>query len=375
MTYQENIEVHDYQLWDKKRQNGSLFSFDLELTARCNNNCRHCFINLPAGDAEARKKELGIDEIESIADQALELGAVWVLLSGGEPLLRSDFRDIYLMLKRKGLLVSVFTNATLIREEHVELFRKYPPRDLEVTVYGITEQTYETVTACPGSYRAFRRGLDLLIEGGVKLRLKAMAMQSNAHELPEIAAFCRQYTKDYFRFDPQLHLRFDRDEKRNEMIKAERLSPEQIVALEREDDERFSSLQHECGKLIMDEFADNQSDYLFNCGLGDGGCTISYNGIFRLCASLWVPGTTYDLRLGSLREAWESLVPKVSDMRSCRPEYLQKCRSCPIINLCLWCPAHADLEIGELDMPVLYFCRVAEARAEALKHASGLSRP
>ena len=141
-------------------------SFDLELTARCNNDCRHCYINLPAGDLEARQNELSLAEISDIADQAVDLGALWCLVTGGEPLLRQDFAEIYLMLKRKGLLVSVFTNACLVTEEHVALFKNYPPRDLEVTVYGITQETYERVTRRPGSYAAFRRGLDLLLEAG-----------------------------------------------------------------------------------------------------------------------------------------------------------------------------------------------------------------
>ena len=53
-------------------------------------------------------------------------------------------------------------------------------------------------------------------------------------------------------------------------------------------------------------------------------------------------------------------------MRSDRPEFLARCRACPIINLCLWCPAHAYLETGELDVPVDYFCEVAHARAAGL---------
>ncbi len=119
--------MQDFTLWAKMKERGALLSFDLEITARCNNACRHCYINLPAADREARSKELTLQEISSIADQAVALGALWVLISGGEPLLREDFEEIYMLLKRKGLLVSVFTNATLIRDEHIVLFKKYPP--------------------------------------------------------------------------------------------------------------------------------------------------------------------------------------------------------------------------------------------------------
>ena len=225
MTMQTTIEIQNFSLWDKMSSHRGLFSFDLEIIARCNNDCRHCYINLPAGDQYARSQELTIQEISTLADQAVELGAVWVLISGGEPLLRDDFQEIYILLKRKGLLVSVFTNATLIRDEHIALFKKYPPRDIEITVYGTTQETYERVTGRVGSFAAFKNGLNRLLDNGIKIRLKAMAIRSNFHELQSIAAFCRNHTKDYFRFDPQLHLRFDRNEDRNILIKSERLTP------------------------------------------------------------------------------------------------------------------------------------------------------
>ena len=315
---------------------------------------------------EAKSEELSLEEISRIADQAVDLGALWCLITGGEPLLRKDFAEIYLALKRKGLLISVFTNACLVNEEHVTLFKKYPPRDIEVTVYGITQETYERVTNRPGSYTAFRRGLDLLLEGGLKVRLKAMALRSNFHELPEIAAFCRAHTSDYFRFDPLLHLRFDQNPQRNQEILAERLSPKEIVMIEQGDEERARALEHGCDRLILPESTHNLCDHLFHCGAGNGSFSVSYDGIFRLCADLWHPDCIYELRQVSLEQAWNELVPRVRELRSKNPEFLDRCRRCPIINLCLWCPAHAHLECGQMDGWSDYFCRVAHARAEAI---------
>lgn len=361
------IEIQDLPLWDKMKARNDLFSFDLEITARCNNECRHCYINLPAGDKAAIDNEITLAEIDKIADEAVSLGAFWCLITGGEPLLRKDFREIFLTIKKKGLLVSVFTNATLITQEHIELFKKYPPRDIEVSVYGVTEETYEKVTNKPGSYKAFRRGLDLILSSGIKVRFKAMALRSNVHELPQISEFCRQRTKDYFRFDPLLHLRFDGNPERNAEIKTERLTPEEIVEIEQADPERFQSLEDGCDKLINPEFSHYGCDHLFHCGAGNGSVNISYDGKLRLCSSLWHPECVYDLRKGSLTEAYKNFIPYVRDLRSSRQEFLEKCRKCSIINLCLWCPAHSHLETGEMDIVVDYFCRVAHARAKAIK--------
>jgi len=365
----QTVRIQDFSAWDRSLAHGAPLSFDIELTARCPNDCRHCYINLPAADAAARDRELTLPEIGRIAGEAVDLGAFWCLITGGEPLLRDDFPDIYLALKRKGLLVSVFTTGGLVRPEHVELFRRYPPRDIEITVYGVTRETYERVTRRPGSFAAFQRGLDMLLAAGVRVRLKAMAMRSNAHELPAIAEFCRARTKDYFRFDPLLHARYDRNAARNAEIRAERLTPAELVALERADAERARAMEKSCHTLIQEPSGHAHCDHLFHCGTGQGSFSVTYDGKFRLCSSLVHPDCVYDLRRGTLAEAWRTLVPKVRDMRSRRPEYLERCRSCKIVNLCLWCPAHAYLETGELDLPVEYFCEVAHARAAALEAA------
>jgi radical SAM protein with 4Fe4S-binding SPASM domain len=368
MNNLSEISIQEFSLWDKmQRQLRPLYSFDLELTARCNNNCRHCYINLPANDINAEAKELTLGEIEHIADQAVEMGALWVLLTGGEPLLRRDFADIYMVMKRKGLLVSVFTNATLISQEHIELFKQYPPRDIEVTIYGDSRKSYEAVSRKPGSYAAFAHGLDALVEAGIRVRLKAMALRSNLEEIEAIAAFGRKYTKDFYRFDPVLHLRFDRDPQRNVEIISERLTPEEIVALERADKARFGALEKECDQLINEDLTHAGCDHLFHCGAGNGEFAVGFDGTFRLCSSLWAPGTTVNLREVSLSKAFETFVPQVRDLRSHNVEYLRTCLQCPIVNLCLHCPAHAHLEAGSMDGTTPYFCAVANARAAAIK--------
>jgi len=366
-SFLESFPLPEFSLWEKMKSKRNVISFEIEITARCNNNCRHCYINLAANDREAEKKEISFTQIKNIVEQTVSLGALWCLITGGEPLLREDFFDIYLYLKKIGLLVSVFTNATLITEKHINFFKKYPPRDIEVTVYGATKETYEKVTRKIGSFEAFMRGLNLLLKNNIKVRFKAMALRSNIKELSQIASFCRERTKDYFRFDPFLHLRFDANLLRNQEIKSERLSAQEIVAIEQADAERFQALKNRCDKLINPDLAHYACNHLFHCGAGNGSFSVSYDGFLRLCSSLWHRDCVYDLKKGTVAEAWQDFIPKVRDIRSNRKEFLGKCRVCPIINLCIWCPAHAHLETVELDKPVDYFCEVAHARAESLE--------
>jgi radical SAM protein with 4Fe4S-binding SPASM domain len=354
-------------LWKKLEHKRALYGFHVELTARCNNACRHCYINRPAGDQGAKQAELSSEELCRLADEAAALGALWCIFGGGEPLLRPDFPEIYVAFKRRGLLISVFTNAALITEAHVRLFQRYPPRDVEITVYGVTRATYEKVSGTPGSFAAFERGLDRLAKGGVPFRLKAMAMRSNVHELKEIASYCRARSKDYFRFDPFLHLRFDGDPARNRDIVSERLLPEEVVGIEMADEMRVDAMLRKYAGVLRDEFVPGDSNCVFRCGAGTGSFDVSSDGIMRPCISLWHPDFLYDWRRGSVADAWQRFFPSAMGRISHRKEFIEKCRRCSLINLCMWCPANAYLETREMDMPVDFFCKVAYSRLVALK--------
>lgn len=365
-SYVSSLPFHDFALWKKIERKRALTHFDLEITARCNNDCGHCYINLPAEDREAMTNELSLEEIREISDEALSMGALWCLISGGEPLLRKDFPGIYFHLRKKGFLISLFTNATLITKEHIEIFKKHPPRDIEVTVYGATKETYERVTRVPGSFDAFKRGLTLLFDNNIRVRLKAMVMKSNVHEMAAITKFCREKTKDFFRFDASLLFRYDRDPERNRKIRKERLTAREITALDRDDFQRFHALNKECGAMLAPETRRLFSNRIFQCGAGRDSFCVSYDGRFRLCSSLCHPDCEYDLKKGTLSYAWLNFAPRIRELRTDRKDFLETCGVCPLFDLCSWCPAHAALETGELDAPVKYFCDMARERVNAI---------
>jgi MoaA/NifB/PqqE/SkfB family radical SAM enzyme len=182
----------------------------------------------------------------------------------------------------------------------------YPPRHIEVSVYGVAQETYERVTGKRGSFRQFRRGLDLLLNNGIPVRLKAMALRSNLHEFDKIAEFCRTHTKDYFHFDPFLNLRTDFNSVRNQMIIAERLSAQEIVQLEESDVARLVELKKKCAGLVDGDICGSTCDHLFNCPIGSSDFYISADGRFQLCICLVAPDLTCDLRTVHLQEAWRT---------------------------------------------------------------------
>lgn len=111
----------------KKRKPPLLSRLDVELTERCNNNCIHCYINLPANNLSVQKKELTTEELKSMLKEAAFLGCITVCFTGGEPLLRKDFEELYIFARKSGLKVFILTNATLITKRLAELFFRIPP--------------------------------------------------------------------------------------------------------------------------------------------------------------------------------------------------------------------------------------------------------
>ncbi|MDA3788137.1 MAG: radical SAM protein [Desulfobacula sp.] len=340
-----------------------MLQLTLELTARCNNNCIHCYNNLPPDDPHAINNELSTKELKEIIDQAVDLGVLWVCITGGEALLRDDFFDLYKYIKKKGLIVSVFTNATLISKDHIKLFKKYPPRDIEVTVYGLSEKKYTRV-ARTNNYFIFIDGLEKLIKASMPVSLKATIMKSNFKHLKEITEFCRNKSYKNFRFDPFLVLRTDKNKKRNQDIINQRLSVEEIITLEQEDSMRMEAVKKECARMDEEIVLGDTTEKLFQCGAGLSSCMIDCNGFFRLCGSLVNDKCIYDLKKGSLKKAWEEFVPGILNLQSENKIYLDKCGKCSIIDLCTWCPAKADLETNKLDGYSQYFCSIASKRYE-----------
>jgi radical SAM protein with 4Fe4S-binding SPASM domain len=319
-------------------------------------------VNLPPDDADGARRELHAAEIRRIAEEAASLGALWVALTGGEPLLRPDFRDLYLHLKKRGFLVSVFTNATIVTRDLTRLFEEYPPRDIEVTVYGASERVYECVTRRQGSYREFRRGLDLLFGAGLHVTLKATMMQSNKEEFGDIARFCEERSSRPFRFDPFLNLRADRDARRNREILEERLTPGDIVAMEGADRGRSQRVEEMCRLASEAGEGGDTGSRIFLCRAGMDSCTVGYDGELRLCVTLNDPSCVSNARRQSLAGFWHEVVPRVRAMQSCSEDFLQKCGRCRMRLLCLSCPAGGHLETGALDGVVDYACEVARAR-------------
>ncbi|WP_424358773.1 radical SAM protein [Methanocella sp. MCL-LM] len=343
-----------------------LGKLDIELTERCNNACMHCSINLPEHDEAAKVRELSTDEWKRILKEAADLGAMSIRFTGGEPLLREDFQELYLFARRLGLSVMLFTNARLITPELADLFARVPPRELiEITVYGMHPESYDMAACSPGAFEEFRRGVDLLMERKIPFVVKGALLPPNKGEMDELRGWAKSipwmegHPPSYSMFF-NLRGRWDSAAK-NRLIASVRISPaEGLEVLTRDS----AAYRKEMGQFCR-RFMSVPGDRLFPCGAGHGGCVDAY-GMFQVCMGLRSSEYVYDLRKGSLKEALTTFVPKIIGMKSVNPAYLSRCARCFIHGLCEQCPTKSWAEHGTLDTPVDYLCEVAHAQARYL---------
>lgn len=335
---------------------------DMELTERCNNNCVHCCINLPENDTAARSRELSTEEIKGILKEAAALGCLTVRFTGGEPLLREDFDELYVFARRSGLKVLIFTNATLIDERRAELFSRMPPLEkIEVSVYGMKKSSYGSVTRNPASFEAAWRGIGLLLEKKIPFVVKSAFLPQNKSELKRFVSWAKKIPameKQAPSFSWHFDLRHRRDKDKNGSIERMRASFEERQKYAMREPQAYRKEM----RRFCSQFMRPPGDKLFSCGAGCGGCVDAY-GKFQPCLPLRHPGTVYDLKNGTLKDALENFFPKLRRLKTKNPEYLSRCAKCFLKGLCEQCPAKSYMEKGTLDTPVETLCERAHREA------------
>ena len=334
----------------------------IELTLRCPLTCAHCYNNLPMADHQARLAELSYEEHCRILDEITEAGCFWLLYTGGEIFARKDFLDIYTYAKQKGLLITLFTNGTLITPTVADYLTEWRPFSIEITLYGRTRETYEELTRIPGSYDRCMRGIRLLMERNLPLKLKTVGVSINRHEVWDMKRFVEEDLGLEFKFDAMINPRIDC----SQSPLATRLKPEEVVALDLEDPKRTAAWTKHTQASIDRMHLWVHSDEVYSCGGGVQSFAIDPYGKLSICVLSHFD--RYDLRQGSFQDGWEGFL---SQVRHRKRKSLTKCVACGLKEMCGMCPANGELENGDPEAPVDFLCHVAHLRA----HAVGLKVP
>lgn len=339
-------------LFAKADKNSVPLSGAFELTSRCPLDCKMCYIHRKENDCEAIKQEKSTEWWLKLAEEAKNAGMFMLLLTGGEPLLRGDFEEIYLGAKKMGLLVSVNTNGLLIDDAKVKFFTDNPPQKLNITLYGASKETYRELCGNGEAYEKVLAAIIKLKQAGVNVKINFTATQYNRHDAAKIYELSKKLEISVmpvsYMFPP---VRVGG--------KAERLSPEEAA-----------KVQFECKMLGMGaeklkkhiitkanavrvgkigECSDANGERI-PCRAGSSTFWVTWDGKMSPCGMMTKPM----FEINSFDEAWENI--KKSRQSIILP---LKCKNCELRNFCDMCAAVTLAETGEFGGVPEYVCKKA----------------
>jgi radical SAM protein with 4Fe4S-binding SPASM domain len=329
---------------------------NLDLTYRCNNDCRHCWLRIPAAAPE-KKDELSFAKLKGIVSAARAMGCRRWSVSGGEPMLRPDFPEIFDYLTRNSRAYSINTNGTLITPKIARLMARRGVK--MVALYGATAGVHDHITRNPGSFEAALRGLAYLQEAGAGFTVQLIPMQDNYHQFPEMLKLAASLSRHYRVGAAWLHLSACGNKRINAQILRQRLPPEEVIALDNPD---LSCEEGADPEALPDCRNTNNSAYLFSsCIAGGNNFHIDPYGKMTFCAFIKDPGLRYDLSRGTFKDCWDNFIPSLEKRVEAKQEYREGCGSCALRKDCNFCPAYGYLEHRDFNKKVEYLCAIAKA--------------
>jgi len=328
-------------------------SATLELTSRCNLRCRHCYL----GDQDTQHaqcaEERSTGEVKTSLKEWADAGCLYLLITGGDPLMRNDFAEIYRTACELGLIVTVFCNGTLVEEAVIALFKEFPPRKVEISVYGATAETYEAVTCIPGSYAKALAGIDQLCANGIRVGLKTVLLTLNRHELDAMEAQAKERELP-FRYDAAVSPSLT--ESSNAPLDL-RVSPEKVVA----HDFSSSKRRRQWIDKLEQTNALPESDRLYTCGAGATGFYSDPFGNLSPCLMT----THYRVRQNdrSFFDLWNR---ELGSIQKKKKTSMNTCLSGSLRGACVHCPASNYLETGDEEKESTYIIKTTELRYRAV---------
>lgn len=261
-----------------------------ELTCRCNLRCAMCYTDC-FNHPEFVRDELPTDDILRIMDQLAEAGTLELCLTGGEPLARPDFFTIYEQAIDKGFLVTLFTNGTLLTQEAADRLAERPPKQIEISLHGVTKPTFERVTQGRGSYERCMEGIELLRARHLPLVLKTVAMTLNEQEVLDVKRAVEAFGSVRFKLGDEMRPRLTGD-----------TTPLQYGLTV-----RSRNLLFEQDADLWKEWCQREMGAGSPCRSGMHKFHIDAYGMLQLCSGNRQQG--YDLRRGSFQEGFYGHLP------------------------------------------------------------------
>ena len=330
------------------------FAAGMELLPECNFQCVHCY-----AASERCNKEIPMttQQIYKMLDILAEHNCITLYFTGGECLLHSDFFDIYKYAKKKGILVSVLTNGSLITQKHIDLWTEYPPELVSISLYGASEDTYYAITRNKKGHSQVLNAISLLKENQIYYELKIIGMKQNLSEILTMRDFIRGCGKvnSILAWDIRPMNSGDR-----KPITDCRVTPAQAMEIELTDPERKAFFDNAAFDPKTRTKTERQKGgYLYPCEIGKQFVFITYAGYMQSCVKAVEP--RYDLLHGNFDEGWEFLQREFVDKKA-SPDF--KCLKCEKLRYCGQCSAAFKSEMGNPETPVPFYCELGELRKQ-----------
>ena len=324
MELLDNPTTLERMLLDRAKRVRTPANGSIELLPLCNMNCDMCYVRLSRREMEAQGRLRTAEEWLEVGRQMKEAGVLFLLLTGGEPFLYPEFRKVYLGLRQMGMILTINTNGTLIDEDLAAFFGKYKPRRVNITLYGADDGAYERLCHYPGGYAKTLRGIRLLREQEVDVKVGGSLTPANQKDLDRL---------------------LDLEQELGVPVRVDTyMLPYVLQAVEQAD-------RPEQGKEAPVQMA---------CMAGQCSFTINWQGEMRPCVILNKPAFSV-FELG-FEEAWKRIVEETGKIR-----LNSKCSVCRARHLCRTCAASALLEAGSFEAVPEYMCRYAEESLRLLR--------
>ena len=367
--------LEDY-LYVKARKKRIPLGGTFELSPICNFSCKMCYVRKNRKEVQDNVRRMELDDWLRVAKEARKEGLLYLLLTGGEPLLWPDFWTLYDELISMGVVLSINTNASLLDEKAIEHFKEKPPRRINITLYGANDETYQRLCGVQGVFSKVDRGINALKEIGIIVKLNCSLTPENKDDLDEIIDYAKarniELTVATYMFPP-----IRRDATKvgvNERFTPEECADYQMHYVQRNRGEE--SYQRHLKKILqgtmeppgLDETCIDPVDGKIRCRAGKAVFWVTWDGWITSCGML--PEPKEDLKEKEFKEAWTELT-KAVDLLCLSGT----CQICPNKNICHPCAAIAYAETGSWSGIPTYRChatvRMQRNARDILNNISG----
>lgn len=327
--------------WEENHQ---LYSAMVEITPKCNFDCVHCYMS------ELHQNEaLSTERLKEIIDILFEKEVLFLTFSGGEIFTRRDFPEIYLHAKKKGFIVELYSNGSMISDELLDLFTRYPPLLVDISLYGSNEETYRQVTRRSGMFDRVMRNIEKLVDAGIRVSLKAPVLNCYYEQIPAMKAIAAKFDLP-FRTGFEIFPTIGNDAS----VQSYSVSPHEMLEYEFDEYEKGRNGRSEKEEF---EYVDLPRERpLFRCKLGRASCSVDYEGNLCPCNSFRHAGRLLT------REGFDSIWKSFGEYPSMKASEGYPCLHCDAYNYCDICPAMMEFVYGDLEYVDKHFCRTAKAR-------------